>query len=45
VIVNREQLKRDCAGALEALTRDQRLDGLAEIADVPLGQTTASMAS
>jgi hypothetical protein len=24
---------RDCADALEALTRDQRLDGLAEIAD------------
>jgi hypothetical protein len=31
--VGREQLKRDCADALEALTRDQRLDGLAEIAD------------
>jgi hypothetical protein len=31
--LDREQLKRDCADALEALSRDQRLDGLAEIAD------------
>jgi hypothetical protein len=30
--VGREQLKRDCAAALEALTWYQRLDGLAEIA-------------
>jgi|SRR6185503_9471318 hypothetical protein len=33
MIVDREQLKLDYADALEALTRDQRLDGLAEIAD------------
>jgi hypothetical protein len=31
--LDREQLKRDCADALEALTKEQRLDGLAEIAD------------
>jgi hypothetical protein len=31
--LDREQLKRDCADALEALTRDQRADGLAELAD------------
>jgi hypothetical protein len=30
---DREQLKRACADALEALTRDQRLDGLSELAD------------
>lgn len=33
MIVDRGQLKLDYADALEALTRDQRLDGLAEIAD------------
>jgi hypothetical protein len=31
--LDREQLKRDCADALEALTKEQRLDGLAELAD------------
>jgi hypothetical protein len=31
--VNHEQLNRDCADALEALTKEQRLDGLAELAD------------
>lgn len=30
---DREQLKRNCAGALEALHRTQRLDGLARLAD------------
>ena len=29
----REQLKRDCADALEVLHREQRVDGLAELAD------------
>jgi hypothetical protein len=33
MIVDREQLKRDCADALEALTKEQRLDGLAELAE------------
>jgi hypothetical protein len=28
MIVDREQLKRDCADALVALTKDQRLDGV-----------------
>jgi hypothetical protein len=28
-----EQLKRECADALEVLTRDQRLDGIAGLAD------------
>jgi hypothetical protein len=31
--LDREQLKRDCADALETLTKEQRLDGLAELAD------------
>jgi hypothetical protein len=31
--IDREQLKRDCADALEALTRDQRIDRIAELAD------------
>jgi hypothetical protein len=31
--LDHEQLKRDCADALEALTRDQRLDGLAGLAE------------
>jgi hypothetical protein len=30
---DRVQLKRDCADALEALHRDQRLDGIAGLAD------------
>ena len=30
--LDREQLKRDCADALEALHREQRVDGLAEMA-------------
>ena len=30
---DREQLKRDCADALEALHRDQRVDGLPLLAD------------
>ena len=30
---DREQLKRDCADALEALTRDQRTDRIAELAE------------
>jgi hypothetical protein len=30
---NLEQIKRDCADTLEALTKEQRLDGLAELAD------------
>jgi hypothetical protein len=30
---DREQLKRDCADALEAYLRDQRMDGLAELAE------------
>ena len=31
--VDREQLKRDCADALEALTKEQRLNGVAQLAD------------
>ena len=31
--LDREQLKRACADALEALTRDQRVDRIAELAD------------
>jgi hypothetical protein len=31
--LNREQLERDCADAFEALTKEQRLDGLVELAD------------
>lgn len=31
--LDREQLKRDCADALEALHRDQRVDRIAELAD------------
>ena len=31
--LDREQLKRRCADALEAHLRDQRVDGLAELAD------------
>ena len=31
--VDREQLKRDCADALEALLKEQREDGLAELAE------------
>lgn len=31
--LDREQLKRDCADALEALHRTQSVDGLAEVAD------------
>ncbi len=37
--LDREQLKHDCADALEALTRDQRVDAIAGLADSlrPLG--------
>jgi hypothetical protein len=31
--LDREQLKRDCAAALEALHREQRVDRIAELAD------------
>jgi len=31
--LDREQLKRDCGDALEALHRDQRVDGIAALAD------------
>jgi hypothetical protein len=31
--LDREQLKRDCADALEILHRDRRVDGFAELAD------------
>jgi hypothetical protein len=31
--LDREQLKRNCADALEALHREQRVDGLATLAD------------
>jgi hypothetical protein len=31
--LDREQLKRDCADALEALTKDQRMDRIAELAE------------
>jgi hypothetical protein len=31
--IDREQLKRECSDALEVLLHDQRLDGLAELAD------------
>ena len=31
--LDREQLKRDCSDALEVLLRDQRVDGLAELAE------------
>jgi hypothetical protein len=31
--LDREQLKRDCADALEALTRDQRVDRIAGLAE------------
>jgi hypothetical protein len=31
--LDREQLKRDCADALELLHREQRVDRLAELAD------------
>jgi hypothetical protein len=31
--LDREQLKRDCSDALEALHRDQRMDGIAGLAD------------
>jgi hypothetical protein len=30
---DREQLKRDCADALEALHKDQHVDRIAELAD------------
>ena len=30
---DREQLRRDCSEALEALSRDQRTDRIAELAD------------
>jgi hypothetical protein len=45
--LDREQLKRECADALAALKRDQRLDGLAELADSrrALGPRTGFMAS
>ncbi len=33
MIVDREQLKRDCADALEAITKEPRLDGVARLAD------------
>lgn len=33
MIVDREQLKRDCADALEMLTRQQRVDAIAGLAD------------
>lgn len=32
-IVDREQLRRDCSDALEVLLRDQRTDGIAELAE------------
>ncbi len=32
--MDREQLRRDCSDALEAHLRDQRLDGLAELAEM-----------
>jgi hypothetical protein len=31
--LDREQLKRDCADALEVLHREHRVDGLAELAE------------
>jgi hypothetical protein len=31
--LDREQFKRDCADALEALSRDQRVDAIAGLAD------------
>ncbi len=31
--LDHEQLKRNCADALEALTKEQRLDGVARLAD------------
>ena len=31
--LDREQLKRECADALEVLLRDQRTDRIAELAD------------
>jgi hypothetical protein len=34
--LDREQLKRQCADALETLRREQRVDGLAELADTIL---------
>ena len=44
---DREQLKRDCADALEAHLREQRMEGLAELAETlrTLGPRTASTAS
>jgi hypothetical protein len=41
--VDREQLKRECADALEALSRDQRVDRIAELAESL--RTASSMAS
>jgi hypothetical protein len=41
--VDREQLKRECADALEALIRDQRVDRIAELAESL--RTASSMAS
>jgi hypothetical protein len=35
--LDREQIKRDCADALEVLHRDQRVDGLADLANVIRG--------
>jgi hypothetical protein len=45
--LDREQLKRDCSDAIEVLLRDQRMDGLAELADSlrAWGRRTAFMAS
>ena len=46
-MIDREQLKRDCADALEALSRDERTDRIAELAESlrALGPRTDSMAS
>jgi len=32
--LDREQLKRDCADGLEALTKDQHMDRIAELAEL-----------
>ena len=43
--LTREQLKRDCADALEARSREQRTDRIAELAESlrVMGPRTASM--
>jgi hypothetical protein len=47
MIVDREQLKRDCADALEMLTRQQRADAIAgwPIRSGSSGRRTASTGS